>query len=482
MAIEFDYKKSTPRQPGKLILKCSDIDLFENIREHFSVENTGARFARGRGRFAPRRKYVITPTGQSELGLYWEIRQYLIKQQINESVEISAALAKALKVGLNIEMVNDFTFTLRNYQEEVIRKALKLGTGTCVLGTGAGKTFTTAALIENCFRASKDMDTFKCLMLVPDLGLVTQTYEEFLNCGTTYKLTKWTGKDKPDLTANVIIANIGIIQSRFEDNDWLRHIDILVVDECHKISAGNKISKIVQQIKTPNKFGFTGTLPEDQLNKWSIIGKLGPVIYEKSSAELRDEDFLANVSVKILNIGYGSAAPRFSGPNGYRDELEYIYESESRNHIITQLVGKLQNNTLILVNHIAHGEILEECFQKFEDKQVFFIRGEVDVEERERIKRVMEKDSNVVCVAISAIFSTGVNIKNLHNIIFAAGGKSFIRTVQSIGRGLRKHAAKEKLIIFDLCDQLKYGQAHCDKRKTIYDKEKIEYSEVQLSS
>jgi superfamily II DNA or RNA helicase len=299
--IQFDYKKSTPKQPGKLIIRCSDTDLFEHIREHFSVENTGARFARRYARFAPRRKYVITPTGTCELGLYWEVRQYLIKKQINEPVETTDALTKALKVGLDTEMVHDFKFTLRNYQEEVIKKAIKLGTGTCVLGTGAGKTFTTAALIENFFRASNDKDTFKCLMLVPDLGLVTQTYDEFLNCGTTYKLTKWTGKNKPDLTANVIIANIGIIQSRFPDNDWLRHIDLLVVDECHKITAGNKISKIVQQIKTPNKFGFTGTLPEDQLNKWSIIGKLGPVIYEKSSYELRQEDFLTNVNVKIMN-------------------------------------------------------------------------------------------------------------------------------------------------------------------------------------
>lgn len=477
--ISFDYKKATGKTPCKLVVKCTDKDLFDQIRENFSVENTAARFARRYSRFAPRRKYVITPTGNCELGLYWSIRQYLIKNQIKIDIEVSPTLTKAIKVGLDKEMVNDFKFTLRDYQEEVIKKAIKLGTGTCVLGTGAGKTFTTAALIENFFRASGDRDTFKCLMLVPDLGLVTQTYEEFLNSGTTYKLTKWTGQTKPDFTANVIIANIGIIQSRFEDNEWLRHIDLLIVDECHKITAGNKISKIVQQIRTPNKFGFTGTLPEDDLNKWSIIGKLGPVIYEKSSYELRLEDHLANVVIKILNISY-SPAPHFSGPSGYRDELEYIYESDKRNSLLQKLVGKLNNNTLILVNHITHGETLEEYFSKLTNKKVYFIRGSVDVEEREKIKKIMERETNVVCVAISAIFSTGVNVKNIHNIIFAAGGKSFIRTVQSIGRGLRKHDAKDKLVIFDICDQLKYGQAHCDKRKTIYDKEKIKYTDVQL--
>jgi len=478
--IQFDYKGPTARQPGRLIIKCTDADLFENIREHFSVENTGARFARRYARFAPRRKYVITPTGACELGLYWEIRQYLIKSQVNENIEVTDKLTKAIKNGIDVDLFDDFKFTLREYQEEVIRKAMRLGTGTCVLGTGAGKTFTTAALIENFFRASKDKDTFKCLMLVPDLGLVTQTYDEFLNCGTTYKLTKWTGKSKPDFTANVIVANIGIIQSRFDDNDWLKYIDLLIVDECHKITAGNKISKIVQQIKTPNKFGFTGTLPEDQLNKWSIIGKLGPVIYEKSSYELRLEDYLTNVSIKILNINY-SPRPYFSGQTGYRDELEYIYNSDKRNGIIRSLVSKLSNNTLIMVNHIAHGEVIEEYLKTIESKKVYFIRGEVDVQERERIKQIMERETNVVVVAISAIFATGVNVKNLHNIIFASGGKSFIRTVQSIGRGLRKHDSKDKLIIFDMCDQLNYGIAHCDKRKSIYDKEKIRYKEVDIS-
>jgi len=478
--IEFDYKPPTSRQPCKLIIRCSNADVFDNIREHFSVENSNARFARRYNRFASRRKYIITPTGSCELGLFWEVRQYLIKNQINEEISITDKLSKAIKVGIDMDLYSNFKFTLREYQEDVIRKAMKLGMGTCVLGTGAGKTFTTAALIENFFRASKDKDTFKCLMLVPDLGLVTQTYDEFLNCGTTYKLTKWTGNDKPDLTANVIVANIGIIQSRFDDNDWLKYIDLLVVDEAHKITADNKISKIVQQIKTSNKFGFTGTLPEDQLNKWSIIGKLGPIIYEKSSYELRLEKYLTNVSIKILNIKY-SPKPFFRGQNAYRNELEFIYNNDRRNTIIKSLVSKLPTNTLIMVNHIAHGEIVMEYLKTIEGKKAYFIRGEVDVQERERIKQIMERETNVVVVAISAIFATGVNIKNLHNIIFASGGKSFIRTVQSIGRGLRKHDSKDKLIIFDIVDNLKYGIAHGEKRKQIYNKEKITYSDVDIS-
>ena len=470
--LTFDYNTSN----RKLLIKTEDSSLFDKIREHFSVENDGARFARYRGRFAARRKYAITGTGACELGLYWDIRQYLIKEQIKVDINITDKLQKVLDVGRDIELYKKFTLELREYQEEVIKKALKIGRGTCVLGTGAGKTLTTAALIENYFQSCPDKDTFKCMVLVPDLGLVSQTYEEFNDVGTTFKMTKWTGKNKPDLTSNVIICNIGIIQSQFDNNDWLKYIDLLIVDECHKIKATNKVSKIVSKIKTHNKYGFTGTLPENNLDKWSIIGKLGPVIYEKTSYELRLEDYLANVNVKVLNLAY-KVPPRYLSDDKYREELDFIYESPFRNTFLSKLCRKLDNNTLVLVNHIKHGLELEEYLKNSKEKQVYFIRGEVEVEERDKIKKIMEKDNNVICIAMSSIFSTGVNIKNLHNIIFAAGGKSFIRTVQSVGRGLRKHASKNKLIIFDICDKLRYGLRHSEKRKDIYEKEKIKYTQ-----
>jgi len=131
-----------------------------------------------------------------------------------------------------------------------------------------------------------------------------------------------------------------------------------------------------------------------------------------------------------------------------------------------------------LINNINHGQHLFDLFSKnLPDKQVYFIRGEVDVEDRDKVKAIMETSNNVVCIAISAIFSTGVNIKNIHMIIFAAGGKSFIRTVQSIGRGLRLNENKDELIIIDICDLLDYGSNHAEKRKEIYNKEKITFSQ-----
>ena len=136
---------------------------------------------------------------------------------------------------------------------------------------------------------------------------------------------------------------------------------------------------------------------------------------------------------------------------------------------------------MILINNIDHGQHLYNLLsQNLKDKQVFFIRGEVDVNERDKVKNIMENSNNVICIAVSSIFSTGVNIKNLHMILFAAGGKSFIRTVQSIGRGLRLSENKNELIIIDLADQLEYGSDHASKRKTIYREEQISFTDYDI--
>lgn len=472
---------STNKQQTKLQFKCADADIFNSIREHFSVANAGASFARrkfrGRRIFIADRKYAITPTGQCDIGLFYELKNYLISKQIVSDVVVSEELLKLLKPGCNSEIYTQFSKSLRDYQLEVVDTAIKTGWGTCVLGTGAGKTLTTAAIIENYYRNSKNQNTFKCLVIVPDLGLVSQTYEEFKDSGISFKLTQWTGKKTPDLNANVIICNMGILQSQFKINEWVKYVDLLIVDEAHKIRPDNKVSKIISEIKTRNRYGFTGTLPEDSYDQWFIIGKLGPVLYEKNSSELRSQNFLTNVEVKIIELKYKSPIIVKKGENAYRSELEYIYNNQIRNLLIAKLCNRIDNNTLILVNHIVHGEQLYEILRTTLNKQVYFIRGEVEVAERDRIKKIMEDNNDVVCVAISAIFSTGVNIKNIHNIMFVAGGKSFIRTVQSIGRGLRLHKNKDQLTIYDICDDLKYSKQHSEKRKLIYDKEKINYTE-----
>ena len=230
--IELDYNKPT----NKLLIRCNDENIFSELREHFSVKNKNAafiqrRFGRGNVKISTR-KYIITPTGSCDLGLYWEIRKYFITNQITVAVSITDKLTQALSVGIECEFYNKFALELRDYQVDVVKSALKYGWGTCVLGTGAGKTLTTAALIENYFRNCNNKTTFRCLVIVPDLSLVTQTYNEFNLCGISYTTTYWTGSNKPDLLANVTVCNIGILQSQFDSSEWVKYVDLLIIDEC----------------------------------------------------------------------------------------------------------------------------------------------------------------------------------------------------------------------------------------------------------
>lgn len=469
MSLTFEYfpNKKQIRMVG---------DKVDEIREHFSVKDDNAFFKkRFGGRFVPSRIYAITPTGLFEPGLFYDIMRYVYNAYPDIQFNIDKAVKEVCKPPLLDAIIYDkLTIELRDYQRDIVKEAIEFGRGIIKLGTGGGKTLTTASLLSS-FYLSKNKK-MRCLLIVPDLGLVKQTHDDFIQYGVPFKITKWTGSIQPDFTSNVIIANMGVIQSRYKDEKWIEDIDILVVDECHKLKKGNKICKIISKIKTHHKFGLTGTLPDSKIDEWNIVGKIGNVFYEKNSFELRAESYLTNAEIKIIQIKYKNRPVPNPAVNDFRNELDFIYNSKFRNDVLKAVSLKCNNNVLILVNHIAHGQSLFDHLQSsLTTRKVYFIKGEVEVEERARVIKEMESNDNVVCIAISAIFSTGVNIKNLHMIVFAAGGKSFIRTIQSIGRGLRLNPNKEKLTIIDIADQLEYSKSHSERRKEIYSQEKIQF-------
>ena len=470
--MKFDFSKKTKRLQIKPL--DAEIPIFNEMRDHFSEANPNAFFLKKKRPNAPSRYFAITPAGTCEPGLFFEIQKFLVKYEV--SIHLTENLKEWIKAGFDDTVVHqNFTHELRDYQEEFVQKALKFGRGVCVVGTGSGKTLTMAALIEN-FYLRKNKNTFRALVIVPDPGLVDQTLKEFIAEGVSFDVTPWTGKHEIQ-DSNVIICNMSILQRRFKkpEYDWLKYVDLVIFDEGHKNRKGNSIGDIINKIITYNKYGFTGTLPSDNIDKWSVIGKLGPVIYEKSSYELRQENYLVNAEICCINLQYIDSTRR-----NYEDELAFLFSNVYRNTILKKLCTNIKTNTLILVNRLAHGEELYNCLSTISDKQVFYIKGDVEIEDRNEVKRLMEEHDNVICIAISKIFSTGINIKNLHNIIFAAGGKAFITIVQSIGRGLRLHENKNKLYIFDICDDLKYSIRHADKRKEIYQHEKINIVEKTI--
>ena len=474
--IKFELVKNKIRIAGELV---------PVIRDFFSETDATARFRlKGRARhFADIRNYCITPTGLFEAGLFFDILRYIKEVYPDEELHIDSNVSDIIKPTLaSADVYDELTLPLRDYQLAACKKAIQFGRGILKMGTGAGKTLTICSLLSSMFKSKGD--TFKCLLIVPDLGLVNQTFGDFSEYDAPFKYTKWSGKNKPDFTANVIIANLGILQSQFKDNDWLEKVDALVVDECHKVKKSNKVSKMVQQIRTVHKFGLTGTMPDSKVDEWNIVGKIGSIIYEKDSFQLRTEKHLTPASTTIIESEFLSSPAYKTGADAklnYRLELDFIYENQFRNNIINQICANFNNNALVLVNHLKHGETLYDLMSALKDKRVYFVKGELEIEERENIKRIMEIEDNVVCIAMSSIFSTGVNIKNIHMIVFAAGGKSSIRTIQTIGRGLRLHDSKDNLKIIDIADQLKYGQKHVARRKEIYEQEKIPYKIVQVT-
>jgi superfamily II DNA or RNA helicase len=466
-------------------------DFLDEIREHFSVKNEAASFMRKYGRFIPQRTYAITPTGKFEPCLFFEIQKYLINRQYTGEIkfgdEFKHECTPAPTRWLDLPNFKldpyPLSLQLRDYQEEITRTCLNRGRGTVVLATAGGKTLTMASVLSNIWAAN---NKFKCIIIVPDLGLVEQTFNDFSSYKVPFSVCRWTGSHSIDNdtinSTNVIVANLGILQSKNSDLTWIENVDVVVVDEVHKIRRGNEINKLFKKIKTPVRFGFTGTMPEGPLDQWNIIGKIGPIIYEKSSYELRLENYVSNVSVQIVRISYNrdpfrDAIHDVSATDRYRAEQSFLISNTFRNNFLAKLSCGLNKNALILIDYIEHGENIYNAVKTTcPNKHVYFIRGEVEIDEREKVKKLMEERDDVVVVAISKIFSTGINIKNLHYIIFAGGGKAKIKIVQSIGRGLRLHKDKDKLIIVDIADNLKYGQSHMDKRIKLYEKENINFA------
>ena len=276
--INFEYFPNR----GQCRISTTEPGIFQEIREYFSVKNPNAFFMKRSGvRFVKDRIYAMTPTGLFEPGLFYIIYKYIVNNY-KEEISFDDKIKSVLKPTFGNEALpyDSLSLKLREYQYETVQQALKFGRGIIKIGTGGGKTLTIASLISTYYNLNQKL---KVLLIVPDLGLVDQTFNDFINYKVPFKVTKWTGSIQPDLTASIFIANIGILQSRFEEFPWIANVDLLIVDECHKLKKGNKICKIITNIQTNHKFGLTGTLPDNKVDEWNIVGILGTVFYENGT-------------------------------------------------------------------------------------------------------------------------------------------------------------------------------------------------------
>jgi superfamily II DNA or RNA helicase len=317
---------------------------------------------------------------------------------------------------------------------------------------------------------------------VPNIGLLNQTYKSFVEeFGLKYEqVTTWGDKKLPNLKANILLANNQILLSDVKASvDLLKDFDYVIVDEVHTLGdRTNKINKVIHNIKTPNKFGLSGTLPNDMFACWNILGKIGPILIEESSFSVRQKGTASNVKIMIVYCRHKKIPIVIPTTHNdqptweYENECTYIYTHKDRNDLIMELADKAEGNSLILVDKRLHGDALNKYKTK---KELYYINGDMPVEERVKITDRMEKQNNIICIAMTQIFSVGISIKNLNNLIFCAIGKSNVRICQSIGRSMRLHENKELAKIFDIADNSKYSRDHLLLRVQIYKEEKIDY-------
>jgi superfamily II DNA or RNA helicase len=233
------------------------------------------------------------------------------------------------------------------------------------------------------------------------------------------------------------------------------------------------------------RFGFTGTLDGSQTHKWVLEGLFGPSYKIIKTDELMKKGHLATLDINVLLLKHS--------PNKfetYEDEVQYIIGHNRRNNFIKNLALDLKGNTLILFARVeAHGEPLYNLINNnntIENRQVFFVHGGVDTQSREKVREITERESNAIIIASYGTFSTGINIKNLHNVIFASPSKSRIRNLQSIGRVLRKGSQKTRATLYDIADDISYKSRknytlnHLIERIKVYNEENFNYDIVTV--
>ena len=254
-------------------------------------------------------------------------------------------------------------------------------------------------------------------------------------------------------------------------------------DEAHQFKAKSLTTIMSGCYNASYRIGTTGTLDGTQTHRLVLEGLFGPVYRATSTAELIEKKHLAEFKIKCLVLKYPELVCKQARDWNYNTEMDYIVQNKARNDFIKNLALSLKGNSLILFQFVEkHGKTLYELIkEKAKKRQVFFVFGGTDTEAREAIRAITEKQKDAIIVASYGTFSTGINIRNLHNIVFASPSKSRVRNLQSIGRGLRVGENKEVATLFDIADDFRVGKftnytlKHFIERMKIYDDEKFKY-------
>ena len=385
------------------------------------------------------------------------------------------------------DLLNDVTlpFQPRDYQYDALETALTRTRAILLSPTGSGKSFIAYLLIK--YYLSKFNN--KVLLIVPTTSLVEQMYSDFTDYGMDVDLHVhkiYSGKDK-NTDKRVIVStwqSIYKLPAR-----WFKQFGMVVGDECHGFKSKSLSSIMNKSTEAKYRYGLTGTLDGTQTHKLMLEGLFGPVYKVTTTKALQDNETLAPLDIKVLLLNYPENVRKDFGKRDYQDEIDFIVGNDARNRLIRNLAIDATGNTLVLFRLVdKHGKpLFDQINSKVdENRKVFFVSGDTDTSDREAIRGIVEKQSNAIIVASLGTFSTGINIRNLHNIIFASPSKSQIKVLQSIGRGLRKSDNGQITTLYDIADDLHWKSRknftllHSAQRVKIYAKEQFKYKLIKV--
>jgi len=380
----------------------------------------------------------------------------------NFSISESKEFAKTLSLPLEV----------RDYQFRALALAVRHKRCVLISPTASGKSLI-AYMIAKYYNK-------KTLIVVPTISLVSQMTKDFKDYGYEENIHGVIGGVEKTTNLNITISTW---QSVYEQPEsFFEDFEVIIGDEAHIFKAKSLTSIMSKMKNTSYRIGMTGTLDGSEVNELVLTGLFGKIEKIVDTSTLISSGTLAELRIKVLLLKYDKSVGASLAGQGYHKEIEYIISSESRNKFIKNLAVSLPGNTLILFAFVEkHGKILYEMIKEKKPNNTFFVSGEVDSEDRESIRTTTESLNDSTIVASYGVFSMGINIKRLHNIIFASPSKSRIRVLQSIGRGLRKGNDKDKCKLFDIADDLSYRDKknftllHLIERIKMYNNEEFPY-------
>ena len=425
-------------------------------------------------------------TKEIYFGLYPYIKAFAEERGYN----IVAAKDVEIDNKVDKEVVTKFSnslgqkFEARDYQIDAIYHSLKRNRALLVSPTASGKSFIIYSLIRYYSHLIKNDTNNRTLLIVPTTSLVEQMYTDFESYGWNVKKychRLYSGYSN-QTDKKVLISTW---QSLYKlPREYFKQFGCVFGDEAHLFKSKSLTEIMTKLVDCKYRIGLTGTLDGAHTHKLVLEGLFGAVNKVTTTKKLMDKKQLSNLAVRCLILKHSDANCKMISNGKYQDEIDYLVSSNARNNFIRNLALKIKGNTLVLFQLVEkHGK---DLFKSIEDKaeknrKVFYIYGGVETEEREKARAIVENESDAIIVASYGTFSTGINIKNLHNIIFASPSKSRIRNLQSIGRGLRLGDNKVNATLYDISDDLthkskeNYTLKHFQERINIYNEEEFDY-------